>query len=296
MPVRRRDRRSGPSPPRRAFSPARTRSSPARSWQGTRSATSASPHRRRGCRRLAVGAPSLPLVPLQVTGPGGRVVYVVASARALPELTNLGFDIAFLGPPACPSTPTCSSCATTRPRNRASCRRGGRRRGCSRSTTAASFVASTAEGLVVALPPERSLGEFHLENTRHGHTLKLVPDPALLAPRRGCPSSCRRGAGRAGAAGGGGGGLRSDRRRGPRRSRRALCGRGAALDRRWRADPQPPRRARGQSARGNGARGRAGGPGRRPPRRAAAPRSPTAAGSSTTSRPSSRAPRPSWSW
>jgi leucyl aminopeptidase len=45
-------------------------------------------------------------------------------------------------------------------------------------------LSSTAEGLVVALPPERSLEEFHFDDARHGHTLKLLPDPSLLEPFR----------------------------------------------------------------------------------------------------------------
>ena len=50
-------------------------------------------------------------------------------------------------------------------------------------------LGSTDEGLVVALPPERSLEEFHFEQARHGHTLKLLPDPSLLDPIQGDDAS-----------------------------------------------------------------------------------------------------------
>lgn len=43
------------------------------------------------------------------------------------------------------------------------------------------LLASTPDGLLVALPGDRSPDEFHFENARHGHTVKLMPDPLLLA-------------------------------------------------------------------------------------------------------------------
>src|SRR5262249_32942086 len=47
------------------------------------------------------------------------------------------------------------------------------------------LLSATEEGLLVALPAGRSPGQFHFTDARHGHTLKLIPDPLLLEPPSG---------------------------------------------------------------------------------------------------------------
>ena len=38
----------------------------------------------------------------------------------------------------------------------------------------------TSEGLLVALPSDRSVEDYHFEHALHGHNLKLTADPRLL--------------------------------------------------------------------------------------------------------------------
>ena len=42
-------------------------------------------------------------------------------------------------------------------------------------------LSATADGLVVAVPPDvdRGVDAFHFDSARHGHTLKMTPDPLL---------------------------------------------------------------------------------------------------------------------
>ncbi|MFN3727378.1 MAG: M28 family metallopeptidase [Allosphingosinicella sp.] len=46
----------------------------------------------------------------------------------------------------------------------------------------AEVLVATDEGLVVAIPASGSIEDFHFPVTRHGHNLKLLPDPALVRP------------------------------------------------------------------------------------------------------------------
>ena len=131
---------------------------------------------------------ALPFVPLQLTGPGGTVVYAISSERALPELANLRFRIDLLGKPGLPLETDLFIL-----RDDAAAESGFLS---SRGEAAKLFtveggklvVASGPEGLVVALPPARSLSELHFSQTRHGHTLKLLPDPALLEVVQAVPA------------------------------------------------------------------------------------------------------------
>ena len=43
-------------------------------------------------------------------------------------------------------------------------------------------LASSPEGLYIALPGDRSVEEYHFEEAYHGHNLKLLPDLSLLEP------------------------------------------------------------------------------------------------------------------
>lgn len=44
----------------------------------------------------------------------------------------------------------------------------------------AEVIAAVAEGLVVAIPADASIDDFHFPRTQHGHNLKLIADPALV--------------------------------------------------------------------------------------------------------------------
>ena len=128
---------------------------------------------------------ALPLVPLHVTGSQGTTVYAVTSLRVVPTVMNMRFELELLGAADVPlrtdlyilrdDAAAASGFLSTR---------GESARFFASDDDARLVLSSTAEGLVVALPPERSLEEFHFDDARHGHTIKLLPDPSLLEPFR----------------------------------------------------------------------------------------------------------------
>jgi len=128
---------------------------------------------------------ALPLVPLHVTGSQGTTVYAVTSLRVVPTIMNMRFELELLGAADAPlrtdlyilrdDAAAASGFLSTR---------GESARFFASNDDARLVLSSTAEGLVVALPPERSLEEFHFDDARHGHTIKLLPDPSLLEPFR----------------------------------------------------------------------------------------------------------------
>ncbi|MGH6815097.1 MAG: M28 family peptidase, partial [Hyphomicrobiaceae bacterium] len=125
---------------------------------------------------------TLPLVPLHVTGTGGRVVYAIVGERAIPDLANRRFRADLLGAPGLPSSTdlyifrddAAAESGFLAPQGQAGMLFA---RGLGHV-----LLSSTDEGLVVALPPQVGPDDLHFEHTRHGHTLKLMPDPGLLAP------------------------------------------------------------------------------------------------------------------
>lgn len=124
-----------------------------------------------------------PVVPLHVAGGVAPELYVLADTATALELDDLGFWVDRLGADDEPLTTELYLL-----------RDDGRAEGAFGSATgsaAALFdddraarrvLASTAEGLVVAVPAGRSVESFHLGNPRHGHNLKLIALPSLLDP------------------------------------------------------------------------------------------------------------------
>ncbi|PVE20699.1 hypothetical protein DC522_30755 [Microvirga sp. KLBC 81] len=138
----------------------------------------------------------LPLVPLHVAGVGGTVVYAITTSEVLDSLAHAAdgplasLNVDVLGTADLPKRTdlfilrddAAAGSGFLSPRGEA----------------AELFIApspakpplaikATAEGIVVALPPDQSLEELHFSQTRHGHTLKLLPDPALLKVARKAP-------------------------------------------------------------------------------------------------------------
>ena len=58
----------------------------------------------------------------------------------------------------------------------------------SRIQAALGRVARSDEGLIVALPPDRSIDEFHPPNGAHGHTAILLPRPTVLMKKKAPPT------------------------------------------------------------------------------------------------------------
>jgi Zn-dependent M28 family amino/carboxypeptidase len=123
------------------------------------------------------------LVPLRVSGEGGRTVLAIASGTALAELANAQFDVQPLGQEGDPAS---SDLYLTRDDEAAGSGflsgRGqfaqlfGQRNGGNQGL----LLSASDEGILIRVPSERSIEEFHFATAAHGHNLKLVPDPGLL--------------------------------------------------------------------------------------------------------------------
>jgi extracellular elastinolytic metalloproteinase len=112
-------------------------------------------------------------VPLQVMGRGRGVLYAIVAEDILPRLASANLRVDFLGAPGLPLTTDLFI-----------------QRGASSLMAAPQrdlVVGTATEGLVIALPANRSLAEIHVETMQHGHTLKLVPDPQLIGIPSGFP-------------------------------------------------------------------------------------------------------------
>ena len=122
-----------------------------------------------------------PIVPMHVAGSGGQVVYTITSERLVAELINMRLGVELLGDSNAPENTelfllqddTARSSGYLSGEGQASLFFADRK-------NARLLVSATAEGLVIALPHGRSLGDLHLKRAKHGHTLKLMPDPMLL--------------------------------------------------------------------------------------------------------------------
>jgi leucyl aminopeptidase len=114
-------------------------------------------------------------VPLQVMGRRRNVLYAIVAEDVLPRLASANLRVDFLGAPGLPLTTDLFI-----QRDASSLMAAPQR----------DLVVGTAlEGLVIALPANRSLAEIHVETMQHGHTLKLVPDPLLIGIPSGFPLS-----------------------------------------------------------------------------------------------------------
>lgn len=122
-----------------------------------------------------------PLVPLHVSGSHGTVVNAITSQRTVPELMNMRFGVEFLGEPDAPArTQLYILRDDTSAETGFLSDQGEAGRFFANEEDARLVVSTAPEGLIVALPPNRSVSEFHFPNARHGHNVKLMPDPLLL--------------------------------------------------------------------------------------------------------------------
>jgi extracellular elastinolytic metalloproteinase len=126
-----------------------------------------------------------PFVPQRFAGPGGTVIHGLTSQRVALELIGLRFAVELLGEPDLPLSTDLYLL-----RDDAGRRSGLAAAPAARTLAAAAadrlIVAATPEGVIAALPPdpERGLDRVHFEAVRHGHTVKLTPDPHLWATPR----------------------------------------------------------------------------------------------------------------
>jgi bacterial leucyl aminopeptidase len=125
----------------------------------------------------------LSVVPLYVTGDRGGRVYAISTTSSIPTLINLGFEVDLLGSEGDPLTTEVyllrddrqTSTGFLNPQGQSNSFFGG-------DDESKWVLASSTEGIFIALPGDRSVEEYHFEEAYHGHNLKLLPDLSLLEP------------------------------------------------------------------------------------------------------------------
>jgi hypothetical protein len=118
-----------------------------------------------------------------VTGDKGNQIYAIATSRAAMRLDDLGFAVDRLGSEDDPLTTEVyllrddlqTSTGFLNPQGRST-------EFFANDESSKMVLASSTEGLFIALPADRSVEDYHFENAQHGHNLKLLPDISLLEP------------------------------------------------------------------------------------------------------------------
>ena len=122
---------------------------------------------------------ALPVVPLHVAaGAAVPELYAVANSATALQLDDAGFWVDRLGADDAPAT---SELFLLRADGLTDDAGAAVAFAAADGDTARGVLASTAEGLLVAIPAGRSIDFLHLGAARHGHNLKLTAMPALLA-------------------------------------------------------------------------------------------------------------------
>lgn len=123
----------------------------------------------------------LPLLPLHVTGESGTTVYAITTPAAAARLDDLGFWVDRLGAEGDPLTTDLYLLRDDRQLSSGFLTLDGNATELFDAGPAARAVlASTDEGLLVAVPAGSSVERFHFSGAQHGHNLKLVPTATLL--------------------------------------------------------------------------------------------------------------------
>ncbi len=123
----------------------------------------------------------LPVLPVHVTGEGGTTVWAVTTAAAAAHLDDLGFWVDRLGAEDEPLTSDLYLLRDDRQVRAGPLDPDGNSTAFFAAASARSVLASTAEGLFVAVPADASVEDLHFSGARHGHNLKLVPSPRMVA-------------------------------------------------------------------------------------------------------------------
>jgi bacterial leucyl aminopeptidase len=125
----------------------------------------------------------LAVVPLYVTGEHGDRVYAIATTTAITQLDDLGFGVARLGSEGDPLTTEVYLLRDDRQTSTGFLNPQGQSSRFFVNDQESQWVlASSPEGMFIALPGDRSIEEYHFEDAYHGHNLKLIPDLSLLEP------------------------------------------------------------------------------------------------------------------
>ncbi|MER8929197.1 M20/M25/M40 family metallo-hydrolase [Mesorhizobium sp. M0859] len=133
-------------------------------------------------------------VPMHIFGPGGTVIYGLTSQRVALELADMRFAVEFLGEPHLPLTTDLYLLRDdVAERSGFLARQGEAARVFGSAGMERLIVSATPEGIVAAFPPGAvaKLDTFHFEGARHGHNLRLGPDPLMWeqAPDTAAPAA-----------------------------------------------------------------------------------------------------------
>ncbi len=130
-------------------------------------------------RRVLAG---VPVLPVHITGEGGTTVWAVTTAAAAAHLDDLGFWVDRLGAEDEPLTSDLYLLRDDRQVRAGPLDPDGNSAAfLAAGAPARGVLASTAEGLFVAVPAGASVEGLHFSEARHGHNLKLLPSPASVA-------------------------------------------------------------------------------------------------------------------
>ncbi|MDQ4033049.1 MAG: M28 family peptidase [Actinomycetota bacterium] len=123
----------------------------------------------------------LPLLPLHVSGEAGATVYAIATTAAAARLDDLGFWVDRLGTEDEPLTTDLYLLRDDRQFGSGFLTLDGNSTDFFEAGPASrSVLASTEEGLFVAVAAGGSVESYHFSGAQHGHNLKLVPSAALI--------------------------------------------------------------------------------------------------------------------
>ncbi|MBY5408457.1 M28 family peptidase [Rhizobium leguminosarum] len=121
-------------------------------------------------------------VPMHVAGPEGSFLYGLTSQRIALLLTDMRFRVEFLGEPDLALTHDLYLLRDDRAETSGFLSASGSAAKVFAAEDKGGHIVSAApEGLIAAFSPDAVaiLDTFHLEGARHGHNLKLVPDPFI---------------------------------------------------------------------------------------------------------------------
>jgi hypothetical protein len=123
-------------------------------------------------------------VPLRVSGEGGRTVLAIASGSALAALADAQFDVQPLGQKGDPASSDLYIIRDDAAIGSGFLSTSGQFEdlfGADNSANQGLLLSSSDEGILIRVPFDRSIEEFHFDTAVHGHNLKLVPDLGLLS-------------------------------------------------------------------------------------------------------------------
>ena len=125
---------------------------------------------------------ALGVVPAHVTGAESNTIYAVATASAAAQLDDLGFLVDRLGAEGDPLATELFLFRDDQQQSSGFLDPTGHSTAFFAQEASKEVLASTREGLIVAVPGGRPVDSYHFADAQHGHTEKLVLDVSLLAP------------------------------------------------------------------------------------------------------------------